>query len=296
MVGTSPAMLDVYKVIAQVAPTPATVLLQGDSGTGKELIARTIHARSGRAGAFVSLSCAALPEEPLLARLFGVEDAHGVLVEAAGGTLFLDDIDELPARGQGLLLRALEERSQRRGTAEDVRLITATAHDLHAAAAAGKFREELLFRLQVVTLAVPPLTARPEDIPLLVDHFLAHYASLLGRPTPALAPDARQALLSYDWPGNVRELAQTVERAVLLARGNAVLRADLPSIVGAAGHGGHPTHGLDSDWPTLAVVERRYIDRVLQHTGGNKTRAAEVLGIDRRTLSRLFARERHGEG
>jgi DNA-binding NtrC family response regulator len=295
MVGTSPAMLDVYKVIAQVAPTPATVLLQGDSGTGKELIARTIHARSGRSGPFVGLSCGALPEEPLLARLFGTEGHPGVLVDAVGGTLFLDDIDELPARGQGLLLRALEERAQRRSTHEDVRVITATAQDLHASAAAGRFREELLFRLQVVTLAVPPLSARAEDVPLLVDHFLAHFASLLNRPVPTLAPEARHALLAYDWPGNVRELAQTLERAVLLARGGVVLRADLPSTVGAAGHAGSATHGLDTDWPTLAVLDRRYIDRVLQHTGGNKTRAAEVLGIDRRTLSRLFARERQGD-
>jgi DNA-binding NtrC family response regulator len=301
LVGTSPAMLDVYKIVAHVAPTLASVLIVGESGTGKELVARTIHRRSGRTGPFVSVGAPTLPEGTLLAELFGREtptgSRRGMIEEAAGGTLFIDEIDALGARAQAQLVRLLEERVIQRedGTAAipvDVRLVAATGRDLSEEAAAGRFRSDLMFRLQVVTVAVPPLTARREDIPVLVDHFLHHYASVLGRAAPALAPDARRALLDYDWPGNVRELAQAVERALVLARGGAILKDDLPASVRQHHSVDASGQGLDNDWPALAVVERRYIDRVLQHTGGNKTRAAEVLGIDRRTLSRLFARER----
>lgn len=301
LVGTSPAMLEVYKVIAQVAPTGASVLIVGESGTGKEFVARTIHRRSGRGGPFVSVAASALPEGALAAELFGREDAagarKGMFEEAAEGTLYIDEIESLGPAIQARLLRFIEERAITRegGGASvplDVRLVVASSRDLEEESASGRFRSDLLFRLQVVTLTVPPLTARREDIPVLVDHFLGHYAAVLGRPVPTLAPDARRALMDYDWPGNVRELAQSVERALVLARGRAILKDDLPASVrqhrSAEGAGA----GLDTDWPQLAVVERRYIDRVLQHTGGNKTRAAEVLGIDRRTLSRLFARER----
>ena len=294
LVGTSPAMLDVYKVVAQVAPTSVSVLIAGESGTGKELIARTIHRRSGRTGPFLAMNVAALPEPVLLAELFGdaASGRRGMLAEAAGGTLFLDEVEDLGPKAQGMLLKALEERNvDGQGTGE-VRIIAATSRDLQEESAAGRFRADLLFRLQVVTVTVPPLTARREDIPVLVDHFLHHYASALGRAAPVLAPDARAALMDYDWPGNVRELAQAVERALVLSRGNAILKEDLPAAVRNLTQLRNPGTNLDTDWPTLAVVERRYIDRVLQHTSGNKTRAAEVLGIDRRTLSRLFARER----
>ncbi len=301
LVGTSPAMLEVYKVIAQVAPTSACVLIVGESGTGKELVARTIHRRSGRGGPFVALTASALPEGALAAELFGREDVAGVrkgmFEEAAGGTLYIDEIDSLGPAVQARLLRFIEERAITRegGSAAvplDVRLVVASSRDLDEESASGRFRSDLLFRLQVVTLTVPPLTARREDIPVLVDHFLSHYAAVLGRPVPTLAPDARRALVDYDWPGNVRELAQSVERALVLARGRAILKDDLPASVRQHRSSDGSGAGLDTDWPELATVERRYIDRVLQHTGGNKTRAAEVLGIDRRTLSRLFARER----
>ena len=173
----------------------------------------------------------------------------------------------------------------------DVRVLATTSRDLYDEQDAGRFRSDLLFRLQMVTVTVPPLSARRDDIPVLVDHFLRHYAAAMSRPAPVLAPDARTALLAYDWPGNVRELAQVVQQAVLLSRGNALLRDDLPSSLRKVT--AQPVTADDeAGWPTLSAVERRYIDRVLQHTGGNKTRAAEVLGIDRRTLSRLFARER----
>jgi DNA-binding NtrC family response regulator len=173
----------------------------------------------------------------------------------------------------------------------DVRVLATTCRDLFDEQDAGRFRSDLLFRLQMVTVTVPPLSARRDDILVLVEHFLRHYATAMGRPAPVLAPDARAALLAYDWPGNVRELAHVVQQAVLLSRGNALLRDDLPASLRKATAA--PAVAEDeAGWPTLAAVERRYIDRVLQHTGGNKTRAAEVLGIDRRTLSRLFARER----
>ncbi len=296
LVGTSPAMLEVYKVIAQVAPTSVNVLLAGESGTGKELIARTIHKRSGRAGPFVTFSATSLPESAQLSVLFGAEGGPSLFEQAAGGTLFVDEVDDLGPVAQSHLLRVLEEHAVTRAGADstpvDVRVVAATSRDLQDQMTQGRFRGDLLFRLQVVTLTVPPLTARREDIPVLVDHFLQHYAAALGRRAPVIAPDARAALLAYDWPGNVRELAQAVERALVLARGNAILLDDLPSPVRQAPATRAPGDGFDGDWPTLALVERRYIDRVLQHTGGNKTRAAEVLGIDRRTLSRLFARER----
>ncbi len=301
LVGTSPAMLEVYKVIAQVAPTAASVLVVGEPGSGKELVARTIHRRSGRTGAFVTVSASTLPEASVVADVFGREDAAGAHLglfdEAAGGTLFVDEIETFGPTVQARLLKFLEDRAiTREGSSTsvplDVRLVVASSQDLEEETASGRFRSDLLFRLQVVTLTVPPLRARREDVPVLVDHFLNHYAAVLGRPVPTLAPDARRALTDYDWPGNVRELAQAVERALVLARGRAILKDDLPASVRQHRPSDGSGVGLDTDWPALSVVERRYIDRVLQHTGGNKTRAAEVLGIDRRTLSRLFARER----
>ena len=299
LVGTSPAMLDVYRVIAQVAPTAVPVLIAGESGTGKELIARMIHRRSGRTGPFLTVGVATLPEDALLTELFGGDGRPGLFERSPGATVLLDEVDALGARAQARLLAVLEERAitavDGARSPIDVRVLATTSRDLLDGQDAGRFRSDLLFRLQMVTITVPPLDARRDDIPVLVDHFLRHYAAAMGRPAPVLAPDARAALLSYDWPGNVRELAQVIQQAVLLSRGNALLRDDLPASlrkVAAA-----PVAAEDeAGWPTLAAVERRYIDRVLQHTGGNKTRAAEVLGIDRRTLSRLFARERAEQG
>jgi DNA-binding NtrC family response regulator len=295
LVGTSPAMLDVYRVIAQVAPTAVSVLIAGESGTGKELIARMIHRRSGRPGPFLSVGVASLPEDALIAELFGEPDRPGLFERSVGATLLLDEVDALGARAQAKLLGVLEERAMVRADGTkvpvDVRVLATTCRDLFDEQDAGRFRSDLLFRLQMVTVTVPPLSARRDDILVLVDHFLRHYATAMGRPAPVLAPDARAALLAYDWPGNVRELAHVVQQAVLLSRGNALLRDDLPASLRKASAAPAVVED-EAGWPTLAAVERRYIDRVLQHTGGNKTRAAEVLGIDRRTLSRLFARER----
>jgi two-component system response regulator AtoC len=315
IVGTTPAMLTVYKTVAHVAPTTATVLIVGESGTGKELVARAIHAKSPRATrAFVAINCGALPESILESELFGHERGsftgasatkHGLFEEAKGGTLFLDEIGEISPKMQVQLLRVLQEGEVRRvGAAEtikvDARVVGATNRDLKTEVSSGRFREDLLFRLQVVTVHVPPLRERRGDIPLLIRHFIARHAERLGRPAPRVAPEVHEMLGTYAFPGNVRELSHILERAMLLAREGVITGSDLPPDVTAAwaqhGATGGSLGSLAEDWPTLAVLERRYIDRVLSRTGGNKTRGAEVLGIDRRTLNRMFARERAAQG
>jgi DNA-binding NtrC family response regulator len=314
IVGTTPAMLSVYKTVAHVAPTTATVLIVGESGTGKELVARAIHAKSPRASKpFVAINCGALPESILESELFGHErgsftgassQKRGLFEEAKGGTLFLDEIGEISPKMQVQLLRVLQEGEIRRvGAAEtikvDVRVVAASNRDLKAEVAAGRFREDLLFRLQVVTVQVPPLRDRRGDIPLLIRHFVARHAERLQRPAPHVAQEVYQMLDTYEFPGNVRELSHILERGMLLAREGVITAGDLPPEVTRAWTS-HATGGsmgsLADDWPTLQVLERRYIDRVLSRTGGNKTRAAEVLGIDRRTLNRMFARERAAAG
>jgi DNA-binding NtrC family response regulator len=309
IVGTTAAMLAVYKTVAHVAPTTATVLIVGESGTGKELVARAIHTKSPRATKpFVAVNCGALPESILESELFGHERGsftgasatkRGLFEEAKGGTLFLDEIGEISPKMQVQLLRVLQEGEIRRvGAAEtikvDVRVVAATNRDLKAEVAAGRFREDVLFRLQVVTVHVPPLRDRKRDIALLIRHFIARHAQRLERPAPRIAPEVFEALDNYAFPGNVRELAHILERAILLAREGVITTSDLPPEVARAwsDDGGAKMGSLADDWPTLTVLERRYIDRVLSRTGGNKTRAAEVLGIDRRTLNRMFARER----
>ena len=313
IVGSAPSMINVYKVVAQVAPTTATVLIIGESGTGKELVARSIHAKSPRATKpFVAVNCAALPESILESELFGHERGsftgatatkRGLFEEANGGTLLLDEIGEISSKMQVQLLRVLQEGEIRRvGASEiikvDVRVVAATNRDLKAEVVAGRFREDLFFRLQVVTVRVPPLSERRGDIALLVRHFLTRHAARLGKPVPRVAPEVLDALNAYDFPGNVRELAHAVERATLLAREGVITAADLPPEIAISwqAHTNSNPGSLAEDWPTLAVLERRYIDRVLSRTGGNKTRAADVLGIDRRTLNRMFARERAAAG
>jgi two-component system response regulator AtoC len=305
IVGSTPTMLDVYKTVAQVAPTTASVLIVGESGTGKELVARAIHAKSPRAQKpFVAVNCAALPESILESELFGHEKGaftgaaaskRGLFEEANGGTLFLDEVGDISPKMQVQLLRVLQEGEIRRVGGNDVvkvdvRVVAATNHDLKADVAAGKFREDLYFRLQVVTVRVPGLRERKADVRPLVHHFLAKHAERLKRPAPRVSDEALDTLESYPFPGNVRELSHIVEHAMLVARDGVITQSDLPKeVVGAKPNG---ASGLAEDWPTLALLDRRYIDRVLARTGGNKTRAAEVLGIDRRTLNRMFARER----
>jgi transcriptional regulator with PAS, ATPase and Fis domain len=308
IVGKSAAMLEVFKLVARVAPTAATVLVIGESGTGKELVARAIHTHSPRASRpFVAVNCTALSESLLESELFGhtrgaftgaAVARRGLFEEAGGGTLFLDEIGDIGPKMQAQLLRALQEGEIRRvGGSEaikvDVRVVAATNRDLEGEVRAGRFREDLFFRIHVVSIVLPPLRERPEDIPLLAEHFLVKYAKREGRTEAGIAAEAMQALARHSWPGNVRELENVVERALALAKGGVVLSSDLPPEI--AGTAARPPAGLPSDLiddrPTLAELERRYIDLILGETAGNKKRAAEILGIDRRTLYRVLDRE-----
>jgi DNA-binding NtrC family response regulator len=305
MVGTSAPMLSLYKQIAQVARTEAAVLLMGESGCGKELAARKIHDLSRRAsGPYVPLNCATLAESILESELFGHErgaftGAHssrrGVFEEANGGTIFLDEIGDVPAKMQAQLLRVLQEGEVRRvgGTAAikvDVRVVAATNRDLASDVGTGRMREDLYYRLNVVAVRVPPLRDRGDDIIELARHFLVRYAVEFGRAVPDLSPETVALLRSYPWPGNVRELENALARAVALTPRAALLPEDLPPEIAMGGATpGHAT--IDADWPTLKVLDDRYIQKVLEHVQENRTHAANVLGMDRRTLQRLLARE-----
>ena len=304
LVGTCPPMLDLYKEIAHVAPTDATVLIKGESGSGKELVARTIAERSRRASQpFVAFSCAALAEGLLESELFGHERGaftgasgphKGLFETAEGGTIFLDEVGDVPAKMQGELLRVLQESEVRRvgGSAPikvNVRVISATNRDLAAEVAAGRMRRDLAYRLDVVSLHVPPLRDRGDDIISLTLHLASRHAALLGRPEPHISEEAMYLIRSYPWPGNVRELENALARAVAMSQRGVILPGDLPTLTAGA-ESGKPA-SLDSDWPTLEELQRRYIERVLAHTGQNKTSAANILGIDRRTIQRLESRE-----
>jgi two-component system response regulator AtoC len=304
--GKSPRMLEVYKLVARVASTSATVLVVGESGTGKELVARAIHSHSPRNNApFVPVNCTALSESLLESELFGhtrgaftgaIAAKRGLFEMADGGTLFLDEIGDMGPKMQAQLLRTLQDGEVRPvGSGEsikvDVRLVCATNRDLEAEVKAGRFREDLYFRINVVTVKLPPLRDRAGDIPILVNHFLAKVARRESRTEASISREALDLLVRYPWPGNVRELENAIERAVAVAKGNVVLPSDLPADVS----GGAPPApaGIIDDRPTLAELERRYIALVLAECSGNKKKAAERLGIDRRTLYRAL--ERSGE-
>jgi two-component system, NtrC family, response regulator AtoC len=304
--GKSQRMLDVYKLVARVAPSTATVLVVGESGTGKELVARAIHTRSPRAaGPFVPVNCTALTESLLESELFGhargaftgaVAAKRGLFEMANGGTLFLDEIGDMGPKMQAQILRVLQDGEVRPvGGSEsirvDVRLVCATNRDLDVEVKAGRFREDLFFRINVVTVRMPPLRERGGDIPILVRHFVNKVARREGRAEASVSPEALNVLSRYSWPGNVRELENAIERAVAVAKGNVVLPSDLPVEV----YGGAPVvpTSIIDDRPTLGELEKRYIALVLTESGGNKKRAAEKLGIDRRTLYRAI--ERSGE-
>jgi len=304
LIGQSPAMVAVYRTIARVAPLDTTVLIEGETGTGKELVARAIHHASPRAGRpFVVVDCAALPETLVESELFGHEKGaftgatqsrRGLLEAADGSTCLLDEVGELSLPLQAKLLRVLQERVVRRvgGNAPipvDVRLIAATNRDLRKAVEEGRFREDLYYRLNVVTIRVPPLRERPQDIPLLAQHFLRKWAAATGKPVTGFARETLERLARHAWPGNVRELEHVVERAVALATSSILLPEDLPPDVGPAGPPAPPTLPPGRRM-TLEELKRWYVERVLAETGGNKARAAEILGIDRRTLYRLLER------
>jgi two-component system response regulator HydG len=301
VVGTSDTMKQMADMIDRVSATDTNVLITGESGTGKELVARELHERSKRTGAFLAINCAAVPETLLESELFGYvrgafTDARtnrtGLFVEANQGTLFLDEIGEMPLSMQAKLLRALQERKVRPvGSSQEVsfdaRLITATNRDLEAEVAAKRFREDLFYRVNVVRVDVPPLRHRGSDILELAQFFLSRAAQRSGKGIERIDRAAAQALMGYDWPGNVRELENCIERAVALAQFDAITVDDLPAKV----RDGRPTEafelGVDSaDLPSMDVVEERYILKVLAAVSGNKTLAAKVLGFDRRTLYR----------
>jgi two-component system, NtrC family, response regulator AtoC len=302
LLGSSVPMLELYKQIAQVAPTNATVLIQGESGSGKELVARTVHERSRRAaGPFLAVNCAALSENLLESELFGHERGaftganagrRGLFEEADGGTLFLDEIGDVPQKMQAQLLRVLQEGEVRRvggnrAIPVDVRVVAASNRELAGEVTANRMRADLYYRLNVVSLKLPPLRERRDDIVALARHFACRHALGLGRSAPELSEEALAALKAHAWPGNVRELENAMARAVAMCQRDVVLPADLPPTVGAAMPLSTEPQSIDGGWPTLAEVERRYIGKVLGRTEGNKTAAAAILGIDRRTLQRL---------
>ncbi|HEU4988955.1 MAG TPA: sigma-54 dependent transcriptional regulator [Gemmatimonadaceae bacterium] len=299
LVGQSPAMLDVYKMIARVAPSAATVLLLGDSGTGKEVVARAIHAAGPRAsGPFVTVNCAAIPENLLESELFGHEKGAftgavarraGRFELAVGGTLFLDEIGDMSLALQAKMLRAVQERVvERVGGGEpipvDVRLIAATNCDLRDAMQEGKFREDLYYRLSVLVVNLPRLIDRGDDLLLLTSYYIREFSTRYGRPPLAISEHALELLRDHPWVGNVRELRNVIERAVIIAS-EGVLRAEhLPDDFRA--HTPLPPVAADSGMGTIAEVEARHISRVLANTGGAIGTAASVLGIHRNTLAR----------
>lgn len=301
LIGKSPRMLELYRMIDQVAPSTASVLITGESGTGKEVVARSIHSLSMRgSGRFVALSCAAIPETLLESEIFGSERGAftGATVSRPGsfeladsGTLFLDEIAEMPVALQSKLLRVLEDRRVRRlgGTREtsiDVRVIAATNARIEERLEAGLFRDDLFFRLNVIALHVPPLRERMEDLPLLAQSFLRDFAEENGKAIAGFTEEALTLMRQYDWPGNVRELRNVVQRAVILCKTDEVVPGDLsPAIRPAVRRDAKRSNLLQiSIGTTLDDIERTVILETLRANGGNKTRAAAMLGITPKTL------------
>ena len=307
LIGQSPVMRKLFSVIERVAPTDASVLITGATGTGKELAARAIHDLSPRGDhAFVDINCSAIPETLIEAELFGHqrgtftgahENRSGLFEKASGGTLFLDEVDALNLSAQAKLLRVLQERTVRRigaraNIAIDVRIISATNCDLALAVAEGRFRPDLYYRLRVLPLQVPELCTRGEDVRLLVDHFLRIKSVRNGQPLREFTPEAMSALCDYPWPGNVRELENTIEYALAIGLDDELGTNDLPPEILTA----QPQPSADdfrqvlqaymNDTVPLAEIEKRYILSVLQQFGGNQVRAAAALGIDRSKLYR----------
>ncbi len=309
VVGASAAIMDVLDQIGRAAVSDATILLTGETGTGKELLAGSIHARSRRPGPFVPVDCGALPDTLFESELFGhtrgaFTDARtrrdGLFVRARGGTLFLDEIGEIPMSLQPKLLRAVEERTVRPVGADaevpvDVRVIAATNRDLEAAIEEGRFRQDLFYRINVVQVEVPPLRARGADILLLAQHFIRQAAARTDRAVTGLTRPVADRALSYAWPGNVRELRNAMERAVAMTRFEQIVVEDLPEKIRTYRRSQVLAGGPDpAELRPLHAVERDYILHVLEASGGNKSAAAGILGLDRTTLYRKL--ERYGSG
>ena len=302
ILGESPAMQRIYSQLTQIVATDTSVMLTGESGTGKELVARSVHRRSHRAsGPFVAVNCAAIPEALLESELFGHakgaftdarQERQGLFQRAENGTLFLDEIGELPLAMQVKLLRALEERTVRPVGSDDevpidVRVISATNRDLEAAVEEQRFRGDLYYRINVIQIELPPLRSRGADVLILAQHFLQSYAASMNKPLVGFHEVAAERLLAYSWPGNVRELRNVVERATALTTFDRIQVDDLPEKIRQ-----HRSSQivLDADDPSCLVpleqVERRYILHVMEAACGNRTQAAQILGLDRKTLYR----------
>ena len=309
MIGSSAAMQELFDLIRSVASTGSTVLLSGESGTGKDLAAQAIHVLSRQAnGRFVSVNCGAMPENLLESELFGhvkgaFTDAHqskkGLFEVAHGGTLFLDEVGETPPAMQVKLLRVLQERRIRRvgGTDEiavDVRILAATNQPLRDLVAEGRFREDLYYRLAVIPLRVPPLRERREDIPILADRFRQRFSEQMGKPIVGIAEEAMERLLRYDWPGNVRELENVLERAVALEVGDRIGAERLQDLVGGAPRRARPAtpgDGFVLDG-YLEGEERRLMEEALESSGGDRKTAARLLGVSARSLRYLIQKHR----
>jgi DNA-binding NtrC family response regulator len=301
IIGRSEAMQRIFEVVAQVSDLLANVLIEGESGTGKELIARAIHANSARStGPFVPVNCAAIPETLLESELFGYvrgaftdarKDRRGLFQEASGGILFLDEISEIPLGLQAKLLRVLEDKEVRplganQAEKVDTRVLSASNRNLDQLVRAGKFRQDLYYRLNVIRIELPPLRQRSEDLPLLVNHFIGKFAASTKREIKGIDPAALGVLQNHDWPGNIRELEHVLERAVLLGKDDLIGIDDLPSHITAQGERSFLVGQAVAKQLTLRDLEREYIGKVLENTGGNKTEAARILGVDRTTLYR----------
>ena len=311
LIGSTPAMIELFRIVKRVAPTDATVLITGESGTGKELLARAIHSESKRSNApFIAVNCSALPGELIESELFGHvkgaftgadRDREGLFEAAHGGTLFLDEIGDLAAAAQAKLLRALEARvitavGSTRETPIDVRIIAATHRDLEAMARSAGFREDLLYRLKVVAIGLPPLRDRREDIPAIAISLIASLAQRHGRPAPSLSEPVRRALIAYDWPGNVRELRNALERAVVLAESAELELTDLPPQLADT----RPLSAAESVLAELPFTEARtraldafdraFLAAALERHGGNVSATARALGLHRQSLQKLLRR------
>jgi len=300
LIGKSASMQKVYDLIARISDTSANVLISGESGTGKELVAKAIHYNGSRKeGPFIAVNCAAIPETLLESELFGYKkgaftdartDKRGLIFEAHEGTLFLDEITEMPYTLQAKLLRVVEERKVRplgdtNSYPIDVRIVSATNRDIKSLVKGGRFREDLYYRLKVIDVGLPSLRERKEDIPLLVKHFLDKFNSELKKGVSGISEDGLKVLLKYSWPGNVRELENVIQRAVTLTQHEVLLPEDLlPSSMEESAEESFEK-ALREDY-TADKLEKEYIRRVLIKVGGNKSRASEILGLDRKTLRR----------
>ena len=300
IVGRSAALREVVSVLERVAPTDVPILIEGESGTGKDMVARAIHGMSRRAGGpYTALNMSAIPEHLAESELFGHEKGAftgaetaraGFFAEGEGGTLFLDEIGLLPATLQAKLLRVLQDGDyipvgSRKARKSNVRIVCATNEDLKKNVDSGKFREDLYYRIRVVPLRLPPLRERKEDIPLLVEHLVKKHALRLGRPPLQPDPDAMRALLDHAWPGNVRELEHAVERGLLLARGDVLTVGDLPPELKA-----HEDHGDGGYRHARDTWEKHYFQELLDESGGSVAKAAELAGLHRSTLYEKLAR------